>query len=285
MPILGRLSPIHLGNIEGEHQAPIGVIIRGANRVPCNPQYLFHAMPADTVPSHPRRPKVEPAFDPLTQPWQVADEGLTPVTEQWLRPESFRRLWSGISKWKQEERPGIELRYPGREGEPVGAAVLVPLVMRPEGMRVMLTQRAAHLHDHAGQISFPGGRIEKNDASPVAAALREAREETGLPSDRVEVLGMMPTYVTSTGFAVTPVVGLVKPDFALSTDEFEVAEVFETPMAFLMNPANHRLYRAVMPDGRVRQYFAMPWENRFIWGATAGMLRNLYRTLRAAEPQ
>ena len=96
---------------------------------------------------------------------------------------------------------------------------------------------------------------------------------------------MMPTYVTSTGFAVTPVVGLVKPDFALSTDEFEVAEVFETPMAFLMNPANHRLYRAVMPDGRVRQYFAMPWENRFIWGATAGMLRNLYRTLRAAEPQ
>ncbi len=210
----------------------------------------------------------------MSQPWQAADQGLSAVGRQWFEPESFRRLWAGITDWQQEDRPGTELRPNGRE-----AAVLVPLVMRPEGLRVMLTQRTAHLHDHAGQISFPGGRIEAEDASPVDAALREALEETGLPQAHVEVLGTMPKYATSTGFAVTPVVGLVRPDFTLAPDAFEVAEVFETPMEFLMNPANHRLYRATLPDGLQRQYFAMPWEGRFIWGATAGMLRNLYRNL------
>lgn len=160
------------------------------------------------------------------------------------------------------------------------AAVLIPLVMREAGVSVMLTQRTAHLYDHAGQVSFPGGRIETFDASPVAAALREAEEETGLPIDHVEVLGSMQNYLTATGFSITPVLSLVRPGFTLAPDSFEVAEVFEVPLSFLMNPANHRLYRAPLPDGRERQYYAMPWQGHFIWGATAGMLRNLYHLVR-----
>jgi 8-oxo-dGTP pyrophosphatase MutT (NUDIX family) len=220
------------------------------------------------------------AFDPSSQPWQVADQGLSAVGRQWFAPEPFRCLWSAISSWQQDdELGGADLRAAGRE-----AAVLVPLVARPEGLRVMLTRRTAHLRDHAGQVSFPGGRIEDDDTGPVGAALRETFEETGLPQDYVEVLGTMPKYGTRTGFAVTPVVGLVQPGFILEPAASEVAEVFETPMEFLMNPANHRLYQATLPDGRQRQYFAMPWEGHFIWGATAGMLRNLYRTLLSAVP-
>lgn len=218
----------------------------------------------------------------MAQPWRVADEGLAAVAERWLEPQALRTLWPGISDWHHDEPAGAELRYPGREGTPVAAAVLIPLVMRPDGLRVLLTERTAHLHDHAGQVSFPGGRIETDDASPVAAALREAQEETGLPQEHVEVLGSMPAYLTSTGFSITPVVGLVRPGFTLAPDEFEVASIFEPPLSFLMNPAHHRLYQATLPDGRVRQYYAMPWEGHFIWGATAGMLRNFYRTLHGA---
>lgn len=160
------------------------------------------------------------------------------------------------------------------------AAVLIPLVTRDDGVHIMLTQRAAHLHDHAGQISFPGGRIETSDATPVAAALREAQEETGLPANHVEVLGSMPPYLTATGFSIIPVVSLVTPGFQLAPDAFEVAEVFEVPLSFLMDPANHRLYEARLEDGRVRHYYGMPYGRHFIWGATAGMLRNLYHLLR-----
>ena len=221
-----------------------------------------------------------PGFDPSSPPWQVADQGLSAVGRQWFNPESFRRLWAGIPNWQWDEKSeGSELASSGRK-----AAVLVPLVERPEGLCVMLTQRTAHLKDHAGQISFPGGRIEDDDDGPVGAALREAFEETGLPQTHVEVLGAMPRYGTSTGFVVTPVVGLVRPGFTLAPAASEVATVFETPMEFLMDPANHRLYRATLPDGGQREYFAMPWEGHFIWGATAGMLRNLYRTLLSAVP-
>lgn len=241
---------------------------------------LHCSVMSDLVPSsRPRIPSV-PGFDPSDQPWLVADQGLSAVDRQWFEPEPFRRLWSAISSWQQDDKAsGADLRAMERE-----AAVLVPLVAHPEGLRVMLTQRTAHLRDHAGQVSFPGGSIEAEDDGPVGAALREAFEETGLPRAHVEVLGTMPKYGTGTGFAVTPVVGLVSPGFTLAPDAFEVAEVFEPPMEFLMNPANHRLYQAMQPDGRQRQYFAMPWEGHFIWGATAGMLRNLYRTLLSAVP-
>jgi 8-oxo-dGTP pyrophosphatase MutT (NUDIX family) len=159
-----------------------------------------------------------------------------------------------------------------------GAAVLVPLVDHPSGLTVLLTQRTAHLTDHAGQISFPGGRIEPSDQHPVAAALREAEEEVGLPASHVDIIGRLDTYVTGTGFEIVPVVGLVRPPYPLRPDPFEVAEVFEVPLDFLVDPGN--LQRGSREwQGTTRFFFALPYENRYIWGATAGMLVNLAEVL------
>jgi len=158
------------------------------------------------------------------------------------------------------------------------AAVLVPVVDRPGGLTVLLTQRTDHLHDHPGQVSFPGGRCEAEDASPVVTALREAQEEVGLKPAQIDVLGMLPEYHTGTGFRITPVVGIVALPLELELDRFEVAEAFETPLAFLLDPRNHRRMSMEI-RGALREYWAMPYEGRFIWGATAGMLVSLYRTL------
>jgi len=158
------------------------------------------------------------------------------------------------------------------------AAVLFPIVLREEAPTVLLTQRTAHLKDHAGQISFPGGRIEADDPSEVHAALREAEEEVGLPRACVEIVGYLPEYRTSTGFRVTPVVGFVTPPFSLRPDPFEVAEVFEVPLAFLLDPANHQQHE-IHWRGRLRKYYAMPYGDYFIWGATAGMIVSLCRRL------
>ncbi len=158
------------------------------------------------------------------------------------------------------------------------AAVLVPIVARPEGLTVLLTQRTAHLNDHAGQVSFPGGRCEAGDASPVFTALRETEEEIGLDRSRIEVLGLLPEYRTGTGFSVVPVVGLVQPPFELNPDSFEVAEVFETPLAFLLDPANRQRHSMEI-GGVLRHYYAMPYQGYFIWGATAGMLVSLHELL------
>lgn len=154
------------------------------------------------------------------------------------------------------------------------AAVLFPIVLRDSGNTVLLTQRTAHLRDHAGQISFPGGRVEDEDLSPTHTALRETEEEIGLSRDHVEVVGFLPEYRTGTGFRVTPVVALVRPPFDLQPDPFEVAEVFEVPLAFLLDPANHQQH-SLHHRGALRQYFAMPYGDYFIWGATAGMIRSL----------
>jgi 8-oxo-dGTP pyrophosphatase MutT (NUDIX family) len=158
------------------------------------------------------------------------------------------------------------------------AAVLVPLVMRPEGLTVLLTQRTQHLAAHAGQISFPGGKREESDADAIAAALRETEEEVGLPRDHVEVIGRLDTYVTSTGFEVTPVVGLVRAPFPMKADPVEVAEVFEVPLAFVLDRANHRRDSREF-KGRRRVFYVLPYEGRYIWGATAGMLVNLAEVL------
>jgi 8-oxo-dGTP pyrophosphatase MutT (NUDIX family) len=159
------------------------------------------------------------------------------------------------------------------------AGVLVPVVRRETGLTVLFTRRTPHLQDHAGQISFPGGRAEPDDASLEATALREAQEEVGLASERVDILGRLPEYVTVTGYRVTPVVGLVSAPLDLRPDPFEVAEIFEVPLAFLLDPANH-LRNTVTQEGKRRRYYAMPYRLYYIWGATAGMLMNLYGFLR-----
>ena len=152
--------------------------------------------------------------------------------------------------------------------------MLVPLVRREGGLTVLFTRRTAHLNEHAGQISFPGGRCEPGDAYAAETALREAAEEIGLAAERVEVLGELHKYVTVTGYRVTPVVGLVTPPLELRLDDFEVAEVFEVPLEFLLDPANH-LRNRIVHAGRERHYYAIPYRQYYIWGATAGMLMNL----------
>ena len=158
------------------------------------------------------------------------------------------------------------------------AAVLFPIVLRPERPTVLLTQRTAHLRDHAGQVSFPGGRVEEEDLSAVHTALRETEEEIGLSRERIEVLGFLPEYRTGTGFRVIPVVALVEPPFDLRPDPFEVAEVFEVPLDFLLNPVNHKQHE-MHYRGALRRYYAMPYGDYFIWGATAGMIRSLSERL------
>ena len=163
------------------------------------------------------------------------------------------------------------------------AAVLVPIVMRREPT-ILLTERTAHLSTHSGQIAFPGGKSDADDADAAATALREAQEEVGLERGYVSVLGTLPVYVTGTSFLVTPVVALVEPGFSLRPNVNEVADVFEVPLHFLMNPANHRRHEIEI-DGLARHWFSMAYSEpgrgspRFIWGATAGMLRNFYRFL------
>ena len=163
-------------------------------------------------------------------------------------------------------------------GDLIPAAVLVPIVLREPQPTVLLTQRTAHLRDHGGQVSFPGGRVEADDGSAVTTALREAEEEVGLPPDRVEVLGLLPEHRTGTGFTITPVVGLVQPPFVLKLDDFEVAEVFEPPLEFLLDPANRERQR-LEHQGRWHEYWTIPWQGRHIWGATAAILVELHRRL------
>lgn len=158
------------------------------------------------------------------------------------------------------------------------AAILFPLVLRDEGLTVLLTQRTDHLKDHPGQISFPGGRVEQEDRSPEHTALREAEEEIGLAARHVRTLGYLPEYRTGTGFRVTPVVAALQPPFDITPDPFEVAEVFEVPLAFLLNPENHQRH-SLHHRGALRHYYAMPYGPRFIWGATAGMIHSLYLKL------
>ncbi len=170
------------------------------------------------------------------------------------------------------------------------AAVLVLLINRADsaGPQVLFTQRTAHLTDHAGQISFPGGRVEESDRDAVHTALRETEEETGVDSARIEIIGSLPNYTTGTGYLITPVVGWIEPPLIYAPDPTEVSECFEVPFNFLINPDNHRLETA-MYKGRMRSYYAMPYSTpaggRYIWGATAGMLVTLTRVIAHARGQ
>lgn len=227
-----------------------------------------------------------PLFDPESVPRDPdfaapAVRG-DPVPLERLQATALRARLANPPAWTPEIR--TDGRWRSLEAPIRPAAVLLPLIARGDALHVVLTERTAHLHDHAGQISFPGGRVDEADRDPVHTALREAEEEIGLPAAAVEVIGELPQYVTATAYAVTPVVGLIEGPFTPALDRFEVAEVFEVPLAFLMDPANHHRHRIEF-DGATRTFYAMPWvapaRRYFIWGATAAMLRNFYHLLRA----
>ena len=205
----------------------------------------------------------EPAIDPA----------LLTVANLRARFARSRLNWEPETPDESWMSPGFKLRR---------AAVLVPLVARPEGLTVLLTLRTDHLSSHAGQIAFPGGRAEELDSSPIETALRESEEEIGLHRRHVSIVGVLPDYITGSAYRVAPVVALVHPPFEMVADPNEVAEIFEVPLAFLMNGMHHQRLSFELPgaEGR-RHFYAMPYERFFIWGATAGMLRNLFHFLRS----
>lgn len=228
-----------------------------------------------------------PTFDPRSVPVLGIDNHLARVPADRLTPGALRQRFLLPPVWEPEH--SVEKKFGDRQ--PALAAVLVPLVMRDE-LTLLLTQRTIHLSTHSGQVAFPGGRTDDIDVDSIDTALREAHEEIGLERGHVEVLGTLPVYVTGTAYIVTPVVALVRPGFELWPNPAEVADIFEVPLSYLMDPANHRRH-ALEFDGVTRQWLSMPYldgtsalggneaAERYIWGATAGMLRNLYRFLSA----
>jgi len=251
-------------------------------------------MPDPDAPSAPATAPRSLIREPRLAPVIGSDSHLPAIPAERLAPEALRARFAptlralahegaddGETAWMPEfTGDGQRLvERPMRK-----AAVLVPLVRRSGGLTVLLTRRTDHLNDHAGQISFPGGRTDPEDVVAIATALREAHEEVGLAADEIDVIGVLPKYTTVTAYEVTPVVALLDPPRDVRLDAFEVAEVFEVPLSFLMTPANHQRH-SVQLQGLSRQFLSMPWgadaagEPYFVWGATAAMLRNLYRFL------
>lgn len=226
-----------------------------------------------------RPPPYLPQFDPRQIPVIGVDSHLPAVPLASLQPAALRQRFASPPVWVPELL--AEKKFLDRA--PMHASVLLPIVMR-EHPTVLLTERTMHLSTHSGQIAFPGGKADEDDADAAATALREAQEEVGLDPAFVQVLGVMPHYVTGSAFIITPVVALVQPGFSLTPNAYEVADIFEVPLEFLMNPAHHRRH-AFEWEGVRREWFSMPYQDqlrqRFIWGATAGMLRNFYRLLSA----
>ena len=230
------------------------------------------------LPAHSRLDKVDVAlsFNPQDLPVLGTDLHLPAITAPSLTPASLRARFAAPPVWTPE------IKTEGRHGdrEPAHASVLIPLVLR-DSLTVLLTQRTDHLTNHPGQISFPGGRAEAHDADAAATALREAHEEIGLEPDHVEPLGYLDGYRTGTGYGITPLVAFVQPQFKLQLAPGEVAAAFEVPLRFLMTANNH-LQQEREWRGRRRAFWAMPFGERYIWGATAGMLRNLFDRLYAS---
>ncbi len=216
-------------------------------------------------------------FDPELIPQDVMTTEVS-VDPARLNLSWIRQRFAAPPLWQPEISTESSLFPPGQEF--TDASVLIALVQRPGGLTLLLTRRTAHLTHHAGQISFPGGRAEASDSSPIATALRESHEEVGLQREHVEVLGTLPPYFTGTGYRVTPVVAAVEVLPQLVSQANEVAEIFEVPLAHLMDASQHQRRTALL-QGVARSFYAMPYQDYFIWGATAGMLRNLFHFLRA----
>lgn len=220
-----------------------------------------------------------PTIDPRQVPVMQVDGHLPSVMPAAFSPEALRARFASPPVWQPELV--AEKKFMDRPSQ--HAAVLIPIVIH-SAPTVLLTQRTAHLSTHAGQIAFPGGKLDDTDADATAAAQREAFEEIGLTTAFVEVLGQLPIYTTGSAFLVTPVIALIHPGFVLQPNAHEVSEVFEVPLQFLMNPANHRHHQVVWQNVQ-RQWLSMPFQDgpheRFIWGVTAGILRNFYRFLSA----
>ena len=219
------------------------------------------------------------AFDPQLVPVFQVDTHLAAVPSQHLTPEALQARFANPPVWQ----PELVRERKFMDRAPAHAAVLLGVVMRDEPT-VLLTQRPSHMSTHAGQVAFAGGKCDETDADVAATALREAHEEVGLEAHHVQVLGTLPEYVTGSAFYVTPVVALISPSMSLQLNVHEVADAFEVPLAFLMNPAHHRWHRYEF-EGVTREWLSMPYQDgdqlRFVWGATAGMLRNFYRFLSA----
>jgi len=238
------------------------------------------SLPSEPGPS-PRVPPLStlPDFDPRAVPVLAVDAHLPAVPAHRQTAQALRERFRAPPDWTPEV--AAEKRFSNRE--PANASVLVPIVLREQPM-VLLTERTTHLSTHSGQVAFPGGRADPGDASAADTALREAYEEVGLESRYVEVLGTLSVYRTGSAFIITPVVALVQPDCVLQPNPYEVADLFEVPLAFLLDPAHHQRH-AVEWEGVRREWFSMPYHDgaktHFIWGATAGMLRNFYRFMLA----
>ncbi|MDB5895681.1 MAG: CoA pyrophosphatase [Rhodoferax sp.] len=246
-------------------------------------------------PSNPSSPRIGagtplsklPAFDPRKLPSLGNDGHLPAISPHQLTPEALLHRFRAPPIWEPEVV--TEKRFTDRVD--MQAAVLMPLVMRGPGrdaLTVLLTERALHMNTHSGQVAFPGGKVDPSDADVTATALREAQEEVGLEARFVDVIGHLPLYTTGTAFTVTPVVALVRPDFQLTPNPMEVADVFEVPLVFLMNPVNHHRHAFEWTSDagpERREWFSIAYPDaqgeRFIWGATAAMLRNFYRFLAA----
>jgi len=235
---------------------------------------MSHAdVPADTALSK------LPNFDPRTVPVVRIDTQLPPVDPARLQPDALRRRFASPPVWS----PEIWAERKFMDREPARASVLIGIVMR-EQPTVIFTERSTHLSTHSGQVAFPGGKQDETDPDANHTALREAHEEIGLEPGQVEVIGRLPTYITGTRFIITPVVALVQPQHRLTLNPYEVADAFEVPLQFLVNPAHHR-HHSMLVGGVPREWLSMPYmegqTERYIWGATAALLRNLYRFLAA----
>ena len=241
------------------------------------------AMSQSTLPPIHDRRIVVPGFDPQAQPI-VPTEVLAPLSPATLELDFICAAFNCPVEWHVEPifSDSFSSSFLDRK-DIVRAAVFFPLVQRPLGLSVIFTRRSLQLYDHAGQISFPGGRIEPFDRDAVAAALRETQEEIGVAPQFMQLIGTQPGFLTSTRFTMQPIIGLVRPGFTITPAPDEVAEVFEVPLSVLMDPGLHRLHQAQLADGGHRFYFSITWHSYFIWGATAALIRNFYHFLAAAQ--